>query len=342
MAFGNRLTSVTQDELIPKVVDGVLGANVFFTRMVMAAKKWKGEQLKQPFKHAKNTTGTSFSGFDTFSTSATDNRIRLAFDPKFYQITVALPGDEYSVNAVDETKVIDLAKVEMASAAQDMADDLGTIFYSDGTGNNNKDPQGLGAIVDDGGAVATYGGASRSTYTGLQATDTASGGTLTLAKLRTLYNSVKRGQQKPTVAYCDETVWGYYEQLLQPQERINKDASMVKGLRGGTGFTGLAYSGVPVLADEKATSGVFFFLNEDFLDWYALPFRLPGQNYQPAKFRAEIEGNDYSEVEGLGFSWSGWIVPANAGAAVGHIYMGGNLVSFNPRMHGKLTGITGV
>lgn len=342
MAFGNRLTSVTQDEIVPKVVDGILNGNVFATRMLTSAKAWKGEQLKFPFKYAKNTTGTSFSGFDTFSTSATDNRVRLAFDPKFYQMTVALPGDEFSVNAVDETKVIDLAKIEMASTAHDMADDIGTIFYSDGTGNSSKDPLGLAAIVDDGTSAATYGGLARATYTQLNSTVTASSGTLTLAKLRTLYNNAKRGSNKPTVAYVDESVFGYYEQLLQPQERINKDASMTKGLKGGTGFTGLAYAGVPVLSDEKATSGVWFFVNEDYLNWYALPFRLPGQNYSPVKFRAEIDGNDYSEVEGLGFSWSGWIVPANAGAVVGHIYLGGQLVSENPRMHAKLTGITGI
>lgn len=342
MAFGNRLTTVTQDKIDSMIADGVLNSNVFFTRMITSAKKWSGEQMKFPFKYAKNTTGSSFSGFDTLSTSATDNRVRLAFDPKFYQITVALPGDEYSVNAVDETKVIDLATAELTSAAQDMADDLGTIFYSDGTGNGGKDPLGLKAIVDDGTDAATYGGLARATYTQLNSTVTASGGTLTLAKLRTLYNATKRGSQKPTVAYTDEATWGYYEQLLQPQERINKDASATKGLRSGTGFTGLSYAGIPVLADEKCTSGVWFFLNEDFLDWYALPFQLPGQKMYTPKVRSVIEGNDYSEVEGFGFSWSNWILPANQGAAVGHIYLGGQMISTNPRMHGKLTGITGV
>lgn len=342
MAFGNRLTSVTQDKIDSMIADGILASNVFFTRMITSAKKWSGEQMKFPFKYAKNTTGTSFSGFDTFSTSATDNRVRLAFDPKFYQISVAIPGDEYSVNSVDETKVIDLASAELESARQDMADDLGTIFYADGTGNSSKDPLGLKAIVDDGTNTSTYGGLTRATYTQLNSTVTASGGTLTLAKLRTLYNNAKRGSQKPTVAYTDETTWGYYEQLLQPQERITKDASATKGLRSGTGFTGLAYAGVPVLADEKCTSGYFYFLNEDYLDWYALPFQLPGVKMYTPKVRSVIEGNDYSEVEGFGFSWSGWILPSNAGAVVGHIFLGGQLISQNPRFHAVLTGITGV
>ena len=43
------------------------------------------------------------------------------YDPKFYQITVALPLDELSANQND-TKVLDLAGIEIQTAAHDMAD----------------------------------------------------------------------------------------------------------------------------------------------------------------------------------------------------------------------------
>ena len=348
--FGTRVTTTTQDKIMPKVVDTVLNGNVFATRVLSKAAKWHGETLKFPIKHAKNTTGTSFSGFDTFSTAATDNRVNMQFSPKFYQITCALPRDELSVNAVTEERVIDLAKLEMESTAQDMADDIGTIFYGDGTGNSSKDFSGLEAIVDDTTNVATYGGLSRTTYASqLNSTVTASSGVLSLAKMSTLYSAVTSGAQKTTLGLCSETIFNLYEQLLQPQERIAKDVSMMKaggnmgkagtGMVGGTGFTGLYYKGFPILADEKATSGVLYFLNEDFLDWYALPMAMT----QSIKFRSQdIEGNDYSDVTGLGFSWSGWVTPTNSAAVVGHVYLGGELVSKNPRRHGKLTSITSV
>ena len=130
VAFGARVTTTTQDELLPKVVDTVLNSNVFATRMLGRAKKWVGETIRQPVKVSKNSTGTSFSGFDTFSTSATNNRINLSYSPAFYQISVALPLTELSVNKTD-AKVLDLAAIEIASAAQDMADDIGTLFYAD-------------------------------------------------------------------------------------------------------------------------------------------------------------------------------------------------------------------
>lgn len=345
MAFGNRVTTTTQDKLMPKVVDTILNSNVLATRMLSNAKKWSGEKMKFPVKFEKNTTGQSFSSFDTFSTSATNNRVNMEFSPKFYQMTVALPLDELSVNQTEE-KVIDLAKLELASTAQDMADDIGTLFYGTGTGNGGKDFLGLEAIVDDGTNAATYGGLARSTYTTIKSTVTASSGTLTLAKMSTLYNAATSGSQKPTLGVCSEAIFGFYESLLQPQERIAKDVSMMKasgnmgkvgqGMIGGTGFTGLFFKGFPILADEKATAGVLYFLNENFLDWHALPVAMT----EAVKFRSQIEGNDYSEVEGLGFSWSGWVKPTNSASLVGHIYLGGELVSQNPKRHAKLTGIT--
>jgi hypothetical protein len=339
MAFGARIQTVTQDKLVPKVVDTVLGSNVLAARLLARAKRWSGELMKFPIKVSKNSTGTSFAGFDTFSTSATDNRVNLSFNPKFYQITCALPLDEISVNS-SEAKVLDLAALELASTSQDMADDIGSLFYSDGTGNGGKDFLGLGAIVDDGTTAATYGGQARATYVGLKSTVTASSGTLSLAKMSTLYNAVSSGSMKPSMGVCPEAVFALYESLLQPQERIAKDVSMMKGgLVGGTGFTGLFFKGFPILADEKCTSGVLFFLNEDFLEWRALPVAMT----QPAQFKSsDIEGNDYSEVPGLGFSWSGWIKPANSASVVGHVYLGGELLSPNPKRHGKLTGITSV
>lgn len=348
-ALGNRVTTTTQDKLMPKVADTVLRSNVFATRMLSKASKWAGERLKFPVKYQKNTTGTSFAGFDTFSTSATDNRVNLEFVPKFYQITCALPLDELSANrSSDAEQIIDLAKLELASTAQDMADDIGTLFYGTGTGNGSKDFLGLEAIVDDGTNASTYGTLSRSTYTTLKSTVTASSGTISLAKMSTLYNAATSGSQKPTLGLTTETIFSLYESLLQPQERIAKDVSMMKqtgnmgkvgtGMIGGTGFTGLFYKGFPILADEKCTSGVLYFVNEDWLDWYALPMAMT----KPVQYKSVIEGNDYSEVMGLGFSFTDWITPTNSASVVSHIYLGGELVSSNPRFHAKLTGITSV
>lgn len=336
--YGQRIQTTVQQNYLPYVVDTVLNSNVLFQRVVRAGKKWSGRTLRSPIKVSKNSTGQSFRGFDTFSTSATDNRQYLEFTPSFYQITCALPGDELSV-ADTQDKVLDLMKLTIQSDTEDMADDLGTIFYGDGTGNSGKDPLGLGALVDDGTSVASLGGLSRSTYDTLQSTVTDSSGTLTLAKMDTLHSAVKSGSQKPTTYYTTEAVFDLYGQLLRPQERIVKEASQMKGgLVGGTGFDSLMFNGKPVIADEKCTSGALIAVNEDFVDWYALPF----YGAKAIQYKSQVKGNDYNAPLGLGFAWSDWIVPANSGSVVGHIYFGGQFVTNNPKRHGKLTDITGI
>lgn len=335
--YGQRIQTTVNTKYLPYVVDTVLNSNVLFQRVVRAAKKWSGRTKRVPVKVSKNTTGTSFRGFDALSTSATDNRQFMEFTPSFYQITCALPGDELSV-ADTEDKVLDLMKLTIQSDTEDMADDLGTMFYADGTGNGSKDFLGLGALVDDGSSVSSIGGLSRSTYTTLASTVTASSGTLSLAKMDTLWNAVTSGNQKPTVIMVTETVFAFYGQLLRPQERIVKNAGLMKGMKSGTGFVGLDFNGIPALMDEKCTSGAMIMLNEDFVEFDALE----AHGCKAIAYKGQIEGNDYDAPLGLGFSWSDWIVGQNAFAFVGHIYLGGQFYTTNPKRHGKLTGITSI
>lgn len=344
MAQPNSLTTVTNQTLAPQVVDTILNSNVGLTRFLMRAKKWKGETMKFPIKYQKGISGTSFSGYDTFSTAASDTRINMSFTPKFFETNVSLPLDQIWTNeSAGEAKIIDLAEVEMASRAEDMADSLGDQFYGDGTGNGSKDFTGLAAIVDDGTAVATYGGLTRSTYTTIKATVTASGGPLSLLKMATLYSAITSGSIKPTLGLTTEAIFNLYEQLLQPQERIAKDVPMMKnakGMQAGTGFTGLFYKGFPILADEKCPSGKLYFLNEDTIDFYAVEAKT---GVEPVRIKlTDIKGNDYSSVEGLGFKWSGWIKAQNSAAIVGHFYLGGDFICTNPKRNGVLTGITTV
>jgi len=336
MGFDNRVLTTSQDKIAASVVDTVLNGNVFATKMLGNAKPWIGEKMKFPVKLSKNTNGSSFSGLDTFSTSAVSTRQNLSYDPKFYSINVTLPLTEISANKSMPT--MDLMNLEVQSSAQDMSDDIGTLFYSDGTGNSSKDFLGLEAIVDDGTNAATIGGLSRSTNTTLQSTVTASGGTLTLAKVSTLLSNITSGSTKPTLGLCSETVWDFIEKLIDTESRIVKEPKiMTSGIAANSGFTSIHYRGVPIIADEKATAQTLYFVNENFIEWRALPVA----KTTPVKFIAQdIKGNDLSGVKGLGFSWSGFIMSQNQAAITGHIYLGGELVTTNPKRHGKLTGIT--
>lgn len=349
VALGNRIQTTTLQKYAPKLVDTVLNSNMFFSRTVRAAEQWAGRSMVFPVKIAKNLNGGSFSGFQTLSTAATNNFINLEYYPSFEQIPVALPLDELSVNDVDSTQALNLVAYTVKSAAEDMADNLGTEFYGDGTGNSNNNFLGLGVIVSD---TLSIGGQSRTTYPTLASTVTASGGALTLLKMATLYNAASNGGSvNPTVSYITKPIRNFYEALLQPQERLNKTGMTAgsmnqygmkkgQGLTNGTGYLGFDFRGMPVLTDQKCTAGYMYMLNEDFIEFHGLPMAPLGQTSTAIDTSAVIEGNDYSDVPGLGFSWSGWVSSIDQAAYVGRFFFGGQLITTDPVRQAVLTGIT--
>jgi len=342
MAFDNVVDTITLEEIVPRVVDTVIRANTFTTKMLSKTKRFGAATMDFPIKYQIGTAIQSFLGFDQLPTSFTDTRVLMKYNPKFVAANVALAGTDIAANNT-AAKVIDLTRVEMQSRAQDLADGIGTMLYGLGTGNNSKDMLGLGAIVDDGTNVTTIGGLSRSTYTTLKSTVTSSA-TLSLASMRTLFNNIADATVVPTRAYTDYPTWALYEQLLQPQERIYKEVNIVPNYKGYEGFGGLMFAGMEIVPDRKCTAGVLFMLNENYLDFYGLDTDL--EAFQGSK-KVDVAGklftgNSYNEVSNLGFYWTGFIKSNNQMAFNSFLVLAGNLITDNPRRHGKLTGITGV
>lgn len=344
MALNNTVDTLTLEYIAPRVVDTVLRGNAFTTKMLAKTKEFRAATIDFPLKYQKGTATQSFNGFDVLATSFTDTRILMKYNPRFNSANVALAVTDIAANNT-AAKVLDLTEVEMMSRAQDLADSIGTQLYADGTGNGNKDFIGLGNIVDDTSAI---GGLSRSTYATLASTVTASGGALSLYKMRTLYNAIADASVTPTECYTTYEVWALYETLLQPQEKIMKEVNLAPNFKGYTGFDALAFAGIPVMPDRKATSGTLFMLNTDFLDFYGLKTfggndASGGFGGKPVKVGGKLfAGNQYEEAANLGFFWTGWIKAVNQLAYNSFMVLGGNLVTDNPRRHGKLTGITTV
>ena len=317
-------------------------------KILTSPTKWRGEYIKKSIKVVKNTNGTSFAGFQTLPSQAVNTRQFLLFPAKFYEIDVTVPLTDLAVNLTDDEKILDLAEAEMTSSAEDMADDLGNIFYKDGTGNGSLDFNGLTNIVDDTtNSSATYGGLSRSTYTTLKSTVTASSGTLSLVKMATLYNAITDGTIMPSMGITDRATFSLYEQLIEPKNRIYITVPEIRkdnkeGLAGTAGYTTLTYKGVGIIPDRKCVNagvgGALYFLREEDLEFRAVE-KMP--EMEPVKFvEKDFQDNDYSNVKGLGFHWTGWVKPVNQLAYVGRVVLGGEFWSMNPRRHGVLTGIT--
>jgi len=358
MTFSERVKSLTQDYLLPKVVDNVLNSNILSFRLIGRALEGKGESIKKAIKYENSGTATSFAGLDTFTAAQLDTKVRMEYDMRAVRQPVAVSGMEAVPNAVNETQVTDLVKEAFDESSQELMDEIGTQLYGDGTGNSNKDFIGLGAIVDDGTDISTIGTLSRTTYPVLDATRTASGGTLSLAKLATLFSAVSSGTDKsmPTLMVSDETVWDLYEQLLTPTVRENYSmmgyykvgitggAMREEGLKGTQGFVAVTYKGIPWTRDEKATAQTVYMLNENWLSFYGWDAKGKFGYNKVALGNSTTEGL-YSESpmsQFNGFNWSGFRAPTNQFGGIADIILLGNLTSWQPRRHGRLTGVTGV
>jgi len=335
------IQTTTNQYLAPAWVDQVLRDNFFFGEILGNTEKWNGSQMLFPIKYQKGVASVAFNGFDQLPTTQQPVSVNMTFYPTFVATNVALAGSDLSVNKTP-LQTLNLMKTMMKSRAQDAADDIGNFFQGDGTSFGGKAPAGLGNIVDDGTTASTYGGLSRATYSGLNATSTASSGTLSLLKVRQLSNSITDGRVAPTFAMTDYTTWAYFEQLLQPFQR--NTYSDFSNMDAGTGYKakGIIWDGLTVYKDKKVTTGIFYLLNTDYLKFYGLNW-WEGEAVSLAD--KNIKGNiyEFSPANATkAFTWTNWIKAYNQGAVNGFMILGGQLVCTNPFRNGKLTGITGV
>jgi len=359
MTFSDQVQALTQEVLIPKVVDNVLNSNILALRTIGNGLEGKGYDVRKSIKYQNSGTATSFAGLDTFSAAQLSTKVKLVYDMRGARQPVAISGMDAVANASAESQT-DLVKEALEETQQELIDAIGTMLYGDGTGNSNKDFLGLEAIVDDGTVVSTIGGASRTTYPVLNATRTSSGGTLTLAKLATLFSAISSGSgnASPTLIVSNETVWDLYEQLLTPSVRETYSSlgyyevgqtggarrGGFQGLTGMGGFVAVTYKGIPWVRDEKATAQRVYMLNENWIKWYGWDAKgFAGYN-KIAFGSSQIEG-EYAEPpmsQFTGFNSSGLKTPTNQFGVIADIILLGNLTSWQPRRSGQLTGVTGV
>lgn len=356
-----RINPTTERKLYAKVVDNVLSSRTYMARLMGNGKPFFGKTYDVPLKVVDSGLGEFFSGLEVLSSAASDTLIELSYaHTAFAQPVVSIMLESFANSGPEQSIDLDLFKLE--EAVMEAVQSLGSAVY-DGTSASNE-PLGLESHVDDGTTAGTIGGQSRTTYSVLNGTVTASGGTLSLAKLATLESAISSAgieSEYPTLHLMTKTIFDLYERLLQPTVRaeyasIGYPALSLRGdalsrsraeLKGGAGFTALSFRGIPAVADDAATAGVWYMLNERYLKWM-------GRTVVPSKYSGILERVSFGArtVEGVGSqikppSDAGWffqkqqMMPNQAGM-IGRFYVIGQVCGTQPRRQGKLTGVTGV
>lgn len=359
IALNSRTDNFNERKLHAKVVDQILNAPTLYSRLLSKGSPMVGKTMDFTVDVVSDTQGEFFVGLETLNSSAVSSTIVLSYaHTAFTQPKVGVMLESFANTGATATIDLDVFKYEKAGAEALQA--LGTAAYADGTLNR---PNGVGIIVDDSG---TIGGQLRSTYSMLNATDTASGGTLTLAKMATLDDATRAASLMSAttgIGVTTKTVFSLYESLLQPNVRSQYDAigfpklgiramtaSRGDKAQNGGGFMSLEYRGKPIIADDFATSGYLYFLNEDSFGWY-------GRSQVPTEWKPFIEKvnlGTQKAYEGVGADsmdlpseFNGWfyqkamVLPNQAGS-IGRFYVIGQMCAWEPRRNGRLTGITSV
>lgn len=319
---------------LAKVVATTLEANPLLYSILRNSENWVGTKAVQPIKYKKNGTFTMFTGLDLLPTNREETTVNMEFEMKTGSMAVALGGDELSQSQSD-TSITDKLRFKLQEAEADLGQELGAVMYGNGTGSNFN---GLGNIVDDGTNAATLGGLARATYPVLNSTVTASGGTLTLNTMVSVFNAISDSGIQPDMIVANRTVNALYEKIAQT---LNQYLTLKPGQYAfNAGASSVAFKGIPVLIDPKATSQTLFMLNSKMLAFRrGMAVKEAGEEAIGGQIN-QMEGVPDGNMANLGFIWTGWKKPDNQSGIVGHILLRGNVIPKDPGRFGKITGIT--
>lgn len=266
-----------------------------------------GESIVEHLLYEKSSAVKSYSGAETLDTTLQDGMTIARYAWKQYAASIGITGLDKRNNQ-GEAAMINLLSAKAKQAEMSLRDTMSVDAFGDGTGNGSKALTGLAALVS---TTATVGGIAPATYTWWQGNVTTSAGSFAASgidTMRTTFNNITFGNDKPDFIVTDQTTFEYYEKALQPQERFNSNTV------ADAGFLNLTFKGVPVLFDRDCTSGYMYFLNSKYLSFVV-----------------------HKDAD---FSTGPFVTPENQDVSTAMILFQGNLTTNNRRKLGVIQGFT--
>jgi hypothetical protein len=273
--------------------------------------KQGGESIVEQLLYEQNSTVDSYSNYGVLDTTPQEGMTIARYNWKQYSVSIAISGHERRTNR-GEPQLISLLQGKMTQAEMSLRDRLSRDAFGDGTGNGGLNLTGLAALVS---TSTTVGGIAPATHTWWQASVKSSAGSFAtngINEMRTRYNSLSFGNDRPDFIVTDQTVYESYDNALEDKQRIAFSGSLK--VAGDAGFPLLAWMGTPVMFDRDCTSGTMYFLNSKYLKFCVLS----GADFEPTPFMR----------------------PENQDATVAQILVEANLVTNNRRRLGKIEGFT--
>lgn len=266
-----------------------------------------GNVIQVPHIYAAMPAG-SYGRGDEFGTNVTEHVVSLFFNWKFARAEVNLDVIDVELNDSPE-QAFDLVEAAMENGELSLIDEMSDQLFGDGTGNSNKDLDGLAIAVS---RTGTYGGLARGTDSQgssiRAAVEDTTGGALALATVNTHFGTCTVGRKKPDLIPTTQTLWNRIWERSQPSEQ-NRPSTM-----RDIGFEAVRLNGADVTVDSHVPSGFLYLLNTEF-------FQLFVHRKWDLRFR-------------------GFMEPAQQQVQIGQLILWCALVCRGPRFNGVASGLS--
>ena len=254
MAFPNvsDVVTTTIENRSKKAADNVTRNNAFLRRLEKNGNVRSfdgGRTIWQEVEYALNGTANWYSGYEVLNIAPQSVFSAAEFYIRQAAVAVSISGLEELQNAGEE-QMINLIAGRVKNAENSLTTLIASMgVYSDGT--NAKAMGGLQFLLATSPSTGVVGGIDRGTWQFWRniafSSLTNGGAAASSANIRRYMDSVWvqliRGTDKPDIIVADNNYWQFYNESLQPLQRIT-DVDMGEG-----GFQSIVYLGCPVVLD---------------------------------------------------------------------------------------------
>ena len=265
-------SDVLTTTLMAYIDSGMLHDQVF-TKTALLDWLMKGKRIRLLGGGERIKVGTRYRGPGNFRRYAGDGELNITQNPgrtpaffnwKQAATAAVISGLEKRQNA-GESAILDLAKDRIAAAEMELADELTTDCYSDGTANASKQVTGLTAMIATTPTSGTYGdinSANNTAWRNQVATSIGAGAVNLVSNLRTEFNNCSEGQgakTAPDAIFTTQTVHEIAEAVVAPAIRYAGG--------GGKGEISINpfFRGAEFFWDGHCTDGVLYILNSNHI-----------------------------------------------------------------------------
>ena len=268
----NALLTTTLQEYIPTLQD-----NIFIEEPLLSWMNGKlgkatgrdgsakrvlsgGESILEPILYEANSTINSYSGAEAIDTTLQDGMTNAKYTWSQYSGTVGITGLEKRSNR-GKHALINLLGSKTTQLESSLSLRLSTDLWASTVGNGGKNINGMPLHVS---STLSSGGLS---VTDIDATwlspvtDTITFSSAGVTKMDNMYNKLRIQGGFPRVIFTTPAVYELYNADQQGQKRYTNTMVM------DAGFLNVTFNEVPVIFDNRCTSGAMYFLDPRHIKW---------------------------------------------------------------------------